>query len=187
MKTLSVKQLTLTALMAALFCVISPFSIPIGPVPVSFSVLILFLSLYVAGRNLSLLACVVYILLGLAGLPVFSGFSGGPGKLLGPTGGYIVGYLFMLLLAGTILERAYGKIPLELAGMLLGLLTLYAFGTLWLSLMANMTFPEALTVAVIPFILPDCCKIAVSCALGHALRKRLPENLIVSPRANPSA
>ncbi|MCR4907565.1 MAG: biotin transporter BioY [Lachnospiraceae bacterium] len=173
MKKLSVKELTLTALMAALFCVISPFSIPVGPVPVSFSVLILFLSLYMVGRNLSLLACAVYILLGLCGLPVFSGFTGGPGKLLGPTGGYIAGYLFMLLIAGTFIDRYYGKLPLELAGMLLGLITLYAFGTLWLSLMAKLTFTGALAVAVLPFIIPDCLKIALSCALGHAIKKRL--------------
>ena len=87
----TVKKITFTALMTAVMCILSPLSIPIGPVPITLSVACVFLCVYTLGAKLGSVACGIYILLGLVGLPVFSGFAGGPAKLFGPTGGYIVG------------------------------------------------------------------------------------------------
>ena len=99
---LTLKQITLTGLMTAVICLLAPLSlnIPISPVPISLGYLAVYFVLSVLGMKLGVLSVVAYILLGLAGIPVFTGFTGGPGKLLGPTGGYIVGYIFMALICG---------------------------------------------------------------------------------------
>ena len=99
---LEVKQLALTGLMSAVICILGPISmnIPISPVPVSLGLLAIYFVLSVLGMKLGTLSVAIYILLGLVGLPVFTGFTGGPGKLFGPTGGYIVGYIFMALICG---------------------------------------------------------------------------------------
>ena len=86
-------EITMTALMAAVTCILAPLSIPIGPVPISFTNLAIYLSLYLLGWKKGTISYLIYLLLGLVGLPVFSGFTGGPAKLAGPTGGYIIGFI----------------------------------------------------------------------------------------------
>ena len=88
----NVKTLTTTALLAAVLCILGPLSIPIGPVPISLTSLALYFMVFLVGPKMSAAACAIYILIGFAGLPVFSGFTGGPQKLAGPTGGYIIGF-----------------------------------------------------------------------------------------------
>ena len=85
-------EITMTALMAAVTCILAPLSIPIGPVPISFTNLAIYLSLYLLGWKRGTISYLIYLLIGLIGLPVFSGFTGGVGKLAGPTGGYIIGF-----------------------------------------------------------------------------------------------
>ena len=93
--------LAMTALMAAVTCVLAPMAIPIGPVPISLTNLAIYLSLYLLGWKWGTASYVVYMLIGMVGVPVFSGFTGGLGKLAGPTGGYIIGFVPMAVLAGT--------------------------------------------------------------------------------------
>ena len=109
----------------------------------------------------------------LAGLPVFSGFSGGPSKLLGPTGGYIIGYLPMAFLTGLAVERYYENRVLCILAMEASTWILYLFGSAWLSYQANMTFPEALAVGVIPFIIVDLIKICIAALSGPSIRRRV--------------
>lgn len=99
--------ITKIALMAALQCIISPFAItfPFSPVPISLATLMLYLSAYILGKKNAAISCGIYILIGLIGLPVFSGFTGGIGKVLGPTGGYLTGYLFLVYISGWFVER----------------------------------------------------------------------------------
>ncbi len=99
--------MTQTALAAALICILSPFTImlPISPVPISLTIFAIYIAVYAVGMKWGLAATALYILIGLVGLPVFSGFSGGAGKLLGPTGGYIIGYLFVALISGFFIDR----------------------------------------------------------------------------------
>lgn len=80
-------EITITALMTAVTCILAPMSIPIGPVPISFTNLAIYLSLYLLGWKRGTISYLIYLLIGLVGLPVFSGFTGGPAKLAGPTGG----------------------------------------------------------------------------------------------------
>lgn len=173
MKNLSLRQLTITAIMSAIMCILGPLSVPIGPVPVSLTVLFVFFSIYLLGTKLGTLSYIVYLLLGLVGLPVFSGFAGGPAKLFGPTGGYLIGFIPVCIVSGLIIDKAAGKWYMEFAGMLIGLLILYAFGTAWLSFQAHMSFSQALAAGVIPFVVFDIIKLVLAMLLGRTLRVRL--------------
>ena len=180
--------LTKIALMAALQCIISPFAIafPISPVPMSLATLMLYLSVYILGKKHATISCGIYLLIGLVGLPVFSGFTGGAGKLFGPTGGYLIGYLALTWIGGWCVEKwssvsgnAGGSgtsrlnFLLQMLGLVLGTAVCYLFGTLWLAYQAGMDFLAALSVGVLPFIIGDVVKIVVSVAVGNLVRKRL--------------
>lgn len=171
----NIRQLTLTGLMTAVICILAPLSlqIPISPVPISLGFLAIYFVVSVLGMKLGTLSVVIYILLGLAGLPVFTGFTGGPGKLFGPTGGYIIGYLFMAPICGFFMDRWGDKLLLCFAGMLPGSIICYLFGTLWLAWQASYTFPQALAAGVIPFIPADLIKLAVAVTVGRQVRRRL--------------
>jgi len=171
----NVKQLALVGLMAAVICILAPisFKIPISPVDISLGTLAIYFVLSVLGMKLGTLSIVIYILLGLAGLPVFTGFMGGPGKLFGPTGGYIIGYIFMALLCGFFIDKWGDKLYLTFLGMLLGTAVLYLFGTVWLAYQASLTFPEALAMGVLPYIPLDLVKLIAGTTVGTQLRRRL--------------
>lgn len=106
-KKLTTYQLTLTAVMAAVICVLGPISIaiPVSPVPISLASMAVYLAVTVLGMKLGTLSCLIYLLLGLVGIPVFAGGSAGAAKLFGPTGGYLIGYLFLALIAGAFVGR----------------------------------------------------------------------------------
>ena len=167
-----VYALTMTALISAVTCVLAPLAIPIGPVPVTLVNLVICLSLYLLGGRLAFFSCLVYILLGLAGMPVFAGFTGGAGKLLGPTGGYILGYLVLAAASGVFVDRFDSRV-LHGAGMVLGTALCYVLGTVWYCISAQTTAAAALTLCVLPFIPGDAVKIGVALTLGPVLRTRL--------------
>lgn len=166
-------QMAIIGVMTAVICILGPLSIPIGLVPISFTNLAIFISLYTLGMKKGTISCIIYILIGFIGIPVFSGFSGGPSKLLGPTGGYIVGYLFMALVAGFFIDRFFSQRYMCFAGMVIGTSVCYLLGTVWLAYQANMSASAALAAGVIPFIPGDLVKIAVSAYIGPQIRKRL--------------
>lgn len=171
----NIHQITLTGLMTAVICLLAPFSlrIPISPVPISLGFLAIYFVVSVLGLKLGTLSVVIYILLGLAGLPVFTGFTGGPGQLFGPTGGYIIGYIFMAPICGFFVDKWEEKLLPCFLGMILGSVVCYLFGTLWLAYQASYTFPQALAAGVLPFIPADLVKLVAATAIGHQLRKRL--------------
>ncbi len=164
------KDLTLTAVFAALLCVISPFTIPIGPVGISLATFGIYLSGAVLGPKKAGIATAIYLLLGMIGLPVFSGFMGGIQRLAGPTGGYLVGYIPMAAITGFFAERSK-KFALLPIGMALGTALLYALGTAWFCMMSGTEIIPALTVCVIPFLPGDALKIACASVLGSRLKK----------------
>ncbi|MCR5784366.1 MAG: biotin transporter BioY [Eubacterium sp.] len=173
MKKLSVSEMAVTAVMTAVCCVLGPLSVPIGPVPVSLGILGVLLSVYILGRLKGTIAVLIYLLIGFAGVPVFAGFTAGAGKLLGPTGGYLIGYIFLSLIAGTIIDKFPGRYIIHVAAMVLGVAVCYAFGTAWLSYVAGMSFSAALFAGVIPFIPFDLCKIIVTAVIAPQIKKAL--------------
>ena len=170
--------------MTAVMCILAPISIPIGPIPISLSTLVVFLSVFLLGTKWSAISCLIYLVLGAVGLPVFSGYTGGIGKLLGPTGGYIIGFVFTAIIAGMFLSYAdkhfTGKKGVFIAffGMLVALIATYAFGTIWFTIWSGTTFGYALTVCVLPFIPVDIIKLVIATILGRAVRSRLMKSFL---------
>lgn len=187
MKYFSIKQLTLVGLMAAVICILGPWTvhIPISPVPISLGMLGVYFVTSVLGMRMGTASVLIYILMGLVGIPVFTGFSAGPGKLLGPTGGYIIGYLFMALICGFFVDKFSKSLPLYFLGMILGTAVCYLFGTLWLAHQMQYTFFQALMAGVIPYIPADLVKLIAARVVGFQLRKRLANaGLLLSEQTN---
>ena len=116
MKKLETRQMTLIGLMSALMCVAGPLSVPLPftPVPISLTNLIIYLTAFVLGCKSGTVSYVIYLLLGTAGLPVFSGFTGGLSKLAGPTGGYSIGFILTVAVCGFAVIAPEEKGPYNL-------------------------------------------------------------------------
>lgn len=163
----------------ALMAICSWIQIPVA-VPFTLQTFGVFAAVSMLGVSRGTIAVVVYILLGTAGAPVFAGFTGGYGIVLGPTGGYIVGFVFMALITGGILKIFGKKLPVMIAAMLLGLAALYAFGTVWFIHVygrenGGISVMAALSACVFPYILPDCAKIALAIVMDKRLSGAIPE------------
>ena len=170
----SVYPLAMTAVMAAVIAVVAPFSIPAwGEVSFTLCTFVLYLSPYILGWKRASAATLVYILLGMVGMPVFSNFRGGLGVLAGPTGGYILGYIPMVIISGLIILKLPQNRAAHLGGMVLATAVLYAFGTALFCAQTGSTLEHALWVCVIPFIPFDLGKMAIATGLGPILRERL--------------
>ncbi len=178
------RQLALCAVMAAVMCVLAPVSIPIGPISITGGTLAIYLTAYLLGAKWGTVTTLVYLMVGFVGLPVFSNYMGGAERLAGPTGGYLVGYLPMMLIAGAAVELTLRRpgggrkeAALALAGQFLGLALatamLYAFGTAWYCAQARVGLQKALAACVLPFIPFDLAKMAVALAVGAPVRRRL--------------
>ena len=167
------RQLTLVGVMAAVTCILGPLSLPIGIIPISLTNLVIYFAVYVLGRKRATLSYIVYLFIGLIGLPVFSGFSGGFTKLFGPTGGYLIGFIFMAFISGIFIDKFSNKIYICFLGMILGTIATYIFGTAWLAYQAHLTFNAALAVGVLPFIPGDLVKMVIASFIGPQIRKRL--------------
>lgn len=166
---LTIYQMAVTALMTALFCILGPMSIPIGAIPISLTNFVLFLTLYLLGTKLGTLSYLVYLLLGTAGLPVFSAYSGGLSKLAGPTGGYLIGFLFTCIITGGIIKKSHGKPAGSALGMGIGMAIAYIFGTAWFMAESGSSLSYAFTACVAPFLIGDALKILLACSIGPML------------------
>ena len=167
-------SMVLTALMAAIICVAGPIAIPIpvSPVPISLVNLVIYFSCYLLGMKRGMISVILYLLIGFIGVPVFAGFTAGPGKLLGPTGGYLIGFIFIALICGFVFDHSNGR-WMDLAGMVLGTAVCYLFGTAWLAYQGGLGFSAALAAGVIPFIPGDLAKIAIALVLAPEIARRL--------------
>ncbi len=172
---MTVLTITRVALSAAIICILGPLSlsIPVSPVPISLGILGVFLAVYVNGWLYGTLSCLIYLLIGFAGMPVFTGFTAGLTKLGGPTGGYLIGYIPLALIAGFFITRFEKKIPLHVLGMVLGTIVCYLFGTMWLKVSYQMSFSAALMAGVVPYIPADLAKMAIAIGIGIPVRSAL--------------
>ena len=119
LRTTNTYAMAVTALMTAVTCILAPLSIPIGPVPISLTNFAIYLSLYLLDWKKGTVSYILYLLLGLVGLPVFSGFTGGIGKLAGPTGGYIIGFIPMAIIAGIVIDK-FSQRWIQILGIIVG-------------------------------------------------------------------
>lgn len=164
-----VKSICLVGVFTALMCVLSPLSIPLDPVSITLATLVLYIIGATFDYKIAVLPVVLYLLLGMAGLPVFSKFQGGIQVLFGPTGGYLFGYIPCVFLISLLISKFPNKKWLYPIAMIIGTIVLYAFGTLWFVLYLKYDIYKALLVCVVPFLPGDTFKIAVACLIGIRL------------------
>ncbi len=139
--------------------------LPFSPVPVTGQTMAVLLVGALLGRRRGSLAVLVYIAEGIAGLPVFAGGAAGPARLLGPTGGYLVGFVAAAYLVGLLAERGWDRrVSTTAAAMALGNLVIYTVGVLWLTVFVG-SLSAALAAGVLPFIPGDLAKIAAAALL----------------------
>ena len=165
------KQMVLIALMTAVTCVLGPLSIPLpfSPVPISLTNFAIFLAIFVLGMKSGTISFIIYLLLGAIGVPVFSAFRGGLQVLAGPTGGYLIGFIFLALIMGFALDHFNRKLVPTIIGMIIGMAVCYAFGTVWLAKLLSLSFKEGLMMGVIPYLAGDAAKIIIAAIVGPKL------------------
>lgn len=165
----TVYEITTYALFAAIMCILGPLAVPIGPVPISLTNFVIYIALYVLATKGTTISYIVYLLLGAFGLPVFSGYAGGLGKLAGPTGGYLIGFIFMIVISGVALELSKANEFITALGMVLGTFVAYAFGTVWFVYQMECELSYALSVCVYPFVPFDLGKIVIATVIGKSV------------------
>lgn len=157
-------------LFAALIAVCAWISIPMT-VSFTLQTCAVCLTAGLLGWKRGTLTVIIYILLGMIGLPVFTGFKSGIAAVTGPTGGYIVGFIFTALIVGFAADKLGKKLWVNILFMAIGILVCYLFGTIWFMIAYKVTFASALTTCVVPFLIPDAVKIAVAAVLVNRLKK----------------
>lgn len=169
----TVRGMVFMAIFAAIICIAAPFSVQVGPIPITLATFAIYLAGAVLGGKRGMIAVIVYIMLGAAGLPVFSNFNGGFSALLGPTGGYIIGYVPLVFLTGIFAEMNSKKHWAMVIGMVLGTVALYTFGTAWFMIMTGSGLGRALSLCALPFIPGDGLKIVCVTAVAMPLKEKL--------------
>lgn len=172
---ISVRQLCLCAIFVAIMTVCSWISIPTS-VPFTLQTFGVFLTIGLLGGKLGTISVLVFVLLGAIGIPVFSGFTGGFGVILGTTGGYIVGFIFSALIMWLIQKIFGDNLIIQIISMVAGLLVCYLFGTVWfMAVYTHNTGAIGLSAVlgwcVVPFIIPDAVKIACAVIIVNRLKK----------------
>lgn len=169
-----IRDMIYMALFAVIIAVCAWLSIP-GPISFTMQTCGVFAAVGILGGKRGTGAVLLYLLMGAVGLPVFANFTGGVGRLLGVTGGYIVGFLFSALVMW-LMEHIWGdRLGVLLGSMIVGLLVCYAFGTAWFMFVytrntGSIGLWSALMMCVIPYLIPDALKIALAVFLSKKLR-----------------
>lgn len=175
-KFLTVKDMALIAVFTALITVCSWISVPIGPIPFTLQTFAIFTTAGLLGTKRSLITVCVYILLGLIGVPVFSQFKAGPTVLTGPTGGYIIGFIFTVIIIGIITRLAAKREnPVRsimiIASMIVGDVACFATGTVYFMFIMKMDFISSLSLCVFPYIIPDLIKMLIALIIVDRVKK----------------
>lgn len=170
---LTIREIAYAGMGAALITLCSWLSIPMT-VPITLQTFAVCLVTALFGLKLGLVTVAAYLLLGAAGVPVFSGFRGGIGALLGVTGGYLVGFLFTAIAVGLAVRKFGKRTGVLVISMAVGILLCYAFGTAWFVAVYNRGSGEigvlsALSLCVFPYLIPDGVKIAMAALLTKRL------------------
>ena len=165
------------ALFAAILCIFSPIQIPIGPIPIAMSVFAVMFTGVCLGWKTGAAAVIVYIFIGICGMPLFAGGTSGLPALAGLTGGYIWSYIFMVIIIGLFCripsKKYITSVIIAVAGCLLGLIVCYICGTAQYMLLSGCGLLESLAVCVFPFIPFDILKAVCASLLGVSLKTAL--------------
>lgn len=173
---IKVRYMVYGALFISLTAICSWITIP-ATVQFTLQTFAVFLTLLVMGGKWGTITVFAYVFTGLVGLPVFSGFKGGPGVLFGTTGGYIIGFIVMALIYWAFTGFIGRGKAVKISAMLTGLGACYAFGTAWFMIVYTKTvgvleLMTALGWCVLPFIVPDLAKMALAWLIYVKLKQR---------------
>ncbi len=169
----ALQRMIYASFFAALMCVGSYISVPIGPVPIVLNNFFVLLAGLLLGARWGALSVLVYLLVGVIGLPVFAGGKSGLAHLLGPTGGYLVGFVAAAWLTGVISQRGrHVRRPqlYDIAAVLAGSIVVYCIGVPWLHWTTQMSWVKTLMIGCTPFIVGDAVKAAVAVVIAGRLR-----------------
>lgn len=164
------KMTVYSSLFVAFISIGAFIAIPIGPVPIVLQNMFVLLAALLLGPAWGIACVAIYLLIGLAGLPVFAGGTSGIGKLFGPTGGYLLGYLPCVFVTAGISKGLGKKLSSDVIAMLIGSLIVYAAGVLWLKGVTAMSFEKAFAVGMYPFLIGDVLKIMAAAFIAKTLR-----------------
>lgn len=162
-----------TAFGAAIIAVLAQITIPLPLIPITGQTLAVGLIVTILGTKYGTLSVLLYILLGAIGLPVFSGFSGGFAVLVGPTGGYIIGFLVQAYIMGIYMDKLGITYVHAIIANIIGMVITLAFGTTWLKFVGDLSWTAAFMGGAAPFIVVGIIKAVLAAWLGVLVRKRL--------------
>lgn len=168
-------DLVYIGLSAAIIAVCAWISIPISEISITLQTMGVCLVAALFGTKRGTISTVIYILLGAVGVPVFSKFQSGIGTLLGPTGGYIIGFIFTALIVGFVSNKT-NKLWALVLSMICGILVCYAFGSAWFAVIfiqkgTPKALADILMLCVVPYLIPDAIKIVIASILVNRLKK----------------
>lgn len=170
---LTMKEQLYVALFAGIIAILAQFTIPLALIPLTLQTFAIGLAVTILGTRAGTWSIILYLLMGLIGLPVFAGGASGFGVLFGPTGGYLTGFVFTGLITGFILEKTNYTYWMAFVANTVGALVTLLFGTVWLQLSAGMDFSAALASGFVPFIIPGVIKAFAAAYMGILIRRRL--------------
>ena len=170
---ITTKKIILCALFAALTSVLSQISIPLPftPVPINLATVSVFMAGGLLGAKEGAISQVIYVIIGAIGVPVFANFTAGLGIVVGPTGGYIAGYIVSAIIVGIIVKKLGDNMYSYIVAMSVGILGCYFIGTAWFMYLTKSELIEALLMCVVPFLVGDILKIILSAFLVKKLKK----------------
>jgi biotin transport system substrate-specific component len=167
------KMWIMSALFAAIIGILAQVTIPLPLVPITGQTLAVGLAATILGSRYGTLSVIIYALMGAIGIPVFSGMSGGFGVIVGPTGGFIIGFIPAALLTGLYLEKTSFTILNGMVANTIGMLITLSFGTAWLKVAAAMNWTAAFASGFLPFIIVGLIKAFLASWIGVSVYKRL--------------
>lgn len=174
MKNSNVREIILAGMFAAIIGVLSQFTIPLGLVPLTLQTFAIGLTVTLLGSRTGTFAVLGYLLLGIIGIPVFAGGSAGFSALVGPTGGFLVGFIFNALVTGLIIEKTKFNYLWAIIANIIGAMVTLIFGTIWLKISGGLPWSSAFMAGCIPFVLPGVIKAVAAGYLGVLIGRRLP-------------
>lgn len=172
---LKAKEMIIVAEFAAIIAVLSQITIPFGLIPLTMQTFAVGFVATVLGKKLGTWSTLIYILVGLIGLPVFAEFSSGFGVFFGPTGGYLIGFIVNAWVTGWLMEKHSTNFIWGIAANLVGTFFTLLFGSLWLMFVADFNLIQAIGAGFAPFVLPGIIKAVGAALLGVLLNRRIPK------------
>lgn len=169
---MKIKNITHIAIFASILCIVCPVTINVFVIPFSFSTFIIYIISSLTKPLNTFLVILIYIILGLIGLPVFSSFTAGFGVLMGPTGGFIIGYLILGFINSVIVNINNKKLYLYYIGMFVGSVCCYIIGSMWYMVVTDVSFSNAILITVVPFIIFEIIKIIFAGVVSYILNNK---------------